>query len=170
MKSKIVLILTTLSLMLTACGIVRSTSSIQKAKHQRENSLNKIISEYGKKDIVAVDDYGYRTLKQDAAEGVLPFNKRRAAYYFYKADFYLRKACDFRSRSMYDVAEYLAKKSMKLLLMSDQVLNDNNTTNSSQVKPLDSTSKEGENEGYKNMQSKNEQYTRIAPETEGDAK
>jgi hypothetical protein len=119
-----VIFLAMISLIFVSCGIARSTSSIWKAEAQREKSLEKIISGFGRSDIIDIDDHGRRSLAKKAAEDVTPLEKRKAAYFFHKADAYLAKAYDFRSKSIYDSSEYLAAKALEYFNSAQQIVDD----------------------------------------------
>ncbi len=97
-------------ILLSSCGIFISTSSIKNAELKRETAFSRIVYVYGDPSIVDIDEFGNKSLKRDAADNVFPLDKRRAAYYFFKADAYLSKAYEFRSRSRYDDSRYLAVK------------------------------------------------------------
>ena len=119
-----IIFLAMIPLMFVSCGIARSTSSIWKAEAQREKSLEKIVSGFGRSDIIDIDDHGRRSLAKKAAEDVTPLEKRKAAYFFHKADAYLAKAYDFRSKSIYDSSEYLAAKALEYFNSAEQIAGD----------------------------------------------
>ncbi len=118
----VVVIFTVATVLLSSCGIVRSTSSINKARSKRENSFHRIVDVYGEQDIVEIDDFGNKSLSRTAADNIFPIERRRAAYYFYKAEAYLSKAYDFRARSRYDDARYLAEKAGEFYALSQKHL------------------------------------------------
>lgn len=119
-----IVFLAMIPLMFVSCGIARSTSSIWKAEAQREKSLDKIASEFGKPDIIETDDHGRRSLTKKAADDVSPLEKRKAAYFFYKADAYLSKAYDLRAKSIYESSEFLALKALEYFNAADKITGD----------------------------------------------
>jgi hypothetical protein len=106
----ILLVFAVVAILLSSCGIGLSTSSINRAEAKRENAFSKIVYVFGDDGIVETDDFGNKSLVRSAADNVFPLERRRAAYYFFKAEAYLAKAYEFRSRSRYDDARHLAAK------------------------------------------------------------
>ncbi|HSW59461.1 MAG TPA: hypothetical protein VLJ60_01615 [bacterium] len=104
-----------------SCGIARSTSSIWKAEDQRERSLGKITTSFEKTDIVETDQFGRKSLVRKAADEITQLEKRKAAYYFFKGDAYLSKAYDFRSKSIYDSSDFLAKKALEYFNEAEKI-------------------------------------------------
>jgi len=119
---RVVVFFITVTIFLSSCGIARSTSSINNAKSHRDRALYRIENVYDGEQTIEIDDFGNKVLHRNAADNIFPLERRRAAYFFFKADAYLAKAYEFRSRSRYDDAKYLAVKAEEFYLESLKIL------------------------------------------------
>ncbi|MGI6394549.1 MAG: hypothetical protein ACOX2F_07460 [bacterium] len=125
-----------LSGIMMSCGIARSNSAIQKAEKQRSLSLHAVETSFGKADVVEIDEFGNKSLVENATDNVMPFEKRKAAYFFYKGDAYLSKACDLRTQSAYEYADDLAQKALEYFKKAEETASQDEPSFTPEAPPL----------------------------------
>ncbi len=90
-------------LLLISCGTIQSVSAIQDADKSRNDALNKITEITSDKSLVVEDEFGNKTL--------LATTGGEAAYYYFMAEAYLKKARDLQSKGEHERAKISAEKS-----------------------------------------------------------